>query len=71
MSYHELDLAWGSTYHVLSDQSAFVVMRNPLKLLKRLIGGEASVERTLNSYAPDRHWGFFHQNLDILIRKDS
>ena len=70
MSYHELDLAWGSGYRVLSDQTSFLARRNPLKLLKRLLARDASMERALNAFAPEQHRGFFRQNLDILIKKD-
>lgn len=69
MSYHELDLALEGHYQVVSDQVSYLAARNPLKLMKRVISRDGPRERALNLYAPERHRGFFRQNLDMVIRK--
>ena len=69
VSFHELDLALGENYRVISDQAAFLAARNPFKLLKRLLAHEGARERALNAYARHRHRALFRESLDLLIRK--
>jgi hypothetical protein len=71
MSFHEIDLALGhnSGYKVVSDQIAFLSLRNPAKLLKRVVARDVNREKLLNSYVPEQHRAFFRQDLDIVIKK--
>jgi len=71
LSFHELDLALGDhrKYKIVSDQTAFLSLRNPAKALKRVMAGDGKREKLLNSYAPDRHRGFFMEYLNLIIEK--
>ena len=69
VSYHELDLALDGQYQILSDQISFLAARNPIRLIKRFVARDGARERALNTYAPERHRGFFRQSLDIVIKK--
>ncbi len=70
-SFHEIDLAIGDErkYKIVSDLTSYISLRNPVKMLKRILTGDGRRERLLNSYAPDRHRGFFRINLDLVIQK--
>jgi S-adenosylmethionine-dependent methyltransferase len=70
-SFHEIDLALGDDcdYRIVSDLTSYLTLRNPAKMLKRFLAGDGSRERLLNSYAPDRHRGFFRENLNLIIEK--
>jgi 2-polyprenyl-3-methyl-5-hydroxy-6-metoxy-1,4-benzoquinol methylase len=69
-SFHELDLALDrNAYRVVSDRVAFLAKRNPVKLIKRLLARDASRERFLNLFDPERHRALFRQNVEIVIRK--
>ena len=70
VSFHDLDLAIGDSYRIVSDRTAFVATRNPLKMLKRALARDGLRERMLNSYAPRRHRALFRQSLNLLIRKE-
>jgi 2-polyprenyl-3-methyl-5-hydroxy-6-metoxy-1,4-benzoquinol methylase len=71
VSYHELDLALGFSPKIISDQTAFLAARNPAKFLKRILARDASRERLLNSYAPERHRAFFRDSLNLIATKHS
>jgi S-adenosylmethionine-dependent methyltransferase len=70
-SFHEIDLAIGDErkYRIVSDLTSYISLRNPAKMLKRILARDGRYERLLNSYAPDRHRGFFRINLDLVIQK--
>jgi 2-polyprenyl-3-methyl-5-hydroxy-6-metoxy-1,4-benzoquinol methylase len=70
VSFHDLDLAIGDSYRIVSDRTAFLATRNPLKMLKRVLARDGLRERMLNNYAPRRHRALFRQNLNLLIRKE-
>ncbi|HEY6823538.1 MAG TPA: class I SAM-dependent methyltransferase [Steroidobacteraceae bacterium] len=71
VSFHELDLALGESYQVISDQTAYLAARNPLKRFKRILARDGARERALNAYSPGRHRALFRQSLDLLIRKSA
>lgn len=70
VSFHELDVSLSDEkYEVVSDMETYLSKHNPARLARRLLAGDGRRERLLRSYAPERHQGFFKENLDILLRK--
>jgi len=69
VSYHEVEVAIGEQ-RVVSDQTSFVTIRNPLRLVKRLLENDSGRERWLNEFARDRHRGWFRQSINVVFRKE-
>lgn len=73
VSFHEFDLAIGdaSTLDVVSSLPLWSRRRGVLGLreLARRYKRRSRLERTLASYRPDIHLGFFQPYLDLIIRK--
>jgi hypothetical protein len=70
VSYHELNLAIGDSYRIVSDRPALLATRDPLKMLKRALARDSSREPMLYNYAPRRYRALFRQSLNLLIRKE-
>jgi 2-polyprenyl-3-methyl-5-hydroxy-6-metoxy-1,4-benzoquinol methylase len=69
VSYHELDLALGFSPEIISDQTAFLASRNPVRFIKRALAGDGRREKFLNSFASYVHRGFFRESLNVVAKK--
>jgi 2-polyprenyl-3-methyl-5-hydroxy-6-metoxy-1,4-benzoquinol methylase len=68
VSYHELELALKKV-EIVSDQTAYLSARNPVKFLKRVLARDGRREKMLNDYAPALPRALFRENLNLVVRR--
>jgi S-adenosylmethionine-dependent methyltransferase len=68
VSYHEVELALNQL-EIVSDQAAFLMARNPVRLVKHIVANDMGRERWLNRSMPKLQRAWFSQNLNVITRK--